>query len=326
MKQPDYITILKKYLKNEATPDEKEVLINWITGLESEHEFEQQSARLWEDAEPDIDAEIETELYNRLQSEIANRQKAHQQHINSMLRLAASILLPLSIGLISFLYLNHHADTEKLFTVSVDCGQKADITLPDGTKVWLNSATTLAYGTNYNETNRRIRLDGEAFFEVAKDKSRPFIVDCEGVEIEALGTSFNVKGYSTDCNVTASLLNGRIRVDNGHMYMILNPGERVEYTKSNNRLIKSGISDFQEITFWRNNILVFDSNSLSDISKTLERMYGINIVFESESLKKLRFSGTIRNTSLQNVLYILSLSHPITYKVENDTVRIDNIK
>ena len=93
--------------------------------------------------------------------------------------------------------------------VAVDYGQKANLTLPDGTKVWLNSATHLSYDAEYNKSDRKIYLDGEAYFEVAKNKDKRFIVCCNDLEIEALGTTFDVKGYGDDLSVTTLLAEGR---------------------------------------------------------------------------------------------------------------------
>lgn len=208
------------------------------------------------------------------------------------------------------------------FMVAVDYGQKANLTLPDGTKVWLNSATHLSYDAEYNKSDRKIYLDGEAYFEVAKNKDKRFIVCCNDLEIEALGTTFDVKGYCDDHSVTTLLAEGSVKVSNKTDVTLLKPGEKVEYHKSKQTFTKSVISDMREIDFWRNNMLIFNSSSLAEIATTLERMYGVKVVFDSEKLKNVLFSGTIRNSSLHNVFYIISLTYPLTYELEGDTVRI----
>ncbi|EXY33642.1 fecR family protein [Bacteroides fragilis str. 3397 T10] len=104
--------------------------------------------------------------------------------------------------------------------VAVDYGQKANLTLPDGTKVWLNSATHLSYDAEYNKSDRKIYLDGEAYFEVAKNKDKRFIVCCNDLEIEALGTIFDVKGYGDDLSVTTLLAEGSVRVSNKREFEI----------------------------------------------------------------------------------------------------------
>ncbi len=112
------------------------------------------------------------------------------------------------------------------FMVAVDYGQKANLTLPDGTKVWLNSATHLSYDAEYNKSDRKIYLDGEAYFEVAKNKDKRFIVCCNDLEIEALGTTFDVKGYCDDHSVTTLLAEGSVKVSNKTDVTLLKPGEK----------------------------------------------------------------------------------------------------
>ena len=165
-------------------------------------------------------------------------------------------------------------------------------------------------------------MDGEAYFEVAKNKDKRFIVCCNDLEIEALGTTFDVKGYCDDHSVTTLLAEGSVKVSNKTDVTLLKPGEKVEYHKNKQTFTKSPISDMREIDFWRNNMLIFNSSSLAEIATTLERMYGVKVVFDSEKLKNVPFSGTIRNSSLHNVFYIISLTYPLTYELEGDTVRI----
>ena len=157
---------------------------------------------------------------------------------------------------------------------------------------------------------------------MAKNKDKRFIVCCNDLEIEALGTTFDVKGYGDDLSVTTLLAEGSVRVSNKTNATLLKPGEKVEYHKNKQTFTKSPISDLREIDFWRNNMLIFNSASLAEIATTLERMYGVKVVFDSEKLKNVPFSGTIRNSSLHNVFYIISLTYPLTYKLEGDTVKI----
>ena len=137
-----------------------------------------------------------------------------------------------------------------------------------------------------------------------------------------MGTTFDVKGYGDDLSVTTLLAEGSVRVSNKANTTLLKPGEKVEYHKNKQTFTKSPISDLREIDFWRNNMLIFNSAPLAEIATTLERMYGVKVVFDSEKLKNVPFSGTIRNSSLHNVFYIISLTYPLTYKLEGDTVKI----
>lgn len=281
---------------------------------------------MWKEAAVEIDKTVEEEMWNHLQRnldepKILSPKKRRWQPI--IYKVAATILLPVCLGLATYFGVEHmNKVSQDPFMVAVDYGQKANLTLPDGTKVWLNSATHLSYDAEYNKSDRKIYLDGEAYFEVAKNKDKRFIVCCNDLEIEALGTTFDVKGYCDDHSVTTLLAEGSVKVSNKTDVTLLKPGEKVEYHKNKQTFTKSPISDMREIDFWRNNMLIFNSSSLAEIATTLERMYGVKVVFDSEKLKNVLFSGTIRNSSLHNVFYIISLTYPLTYELEGDTVRI----
>ena len=229
---------------------------------------------------------------------------------------AAVILLCLSVGTV-YLYMQ----PTSLQTVST-MAETRNVILPDGSSVLLNRHSSLSYPKRFKSDNREVQLTGEAYFEVAKNKDKRFIVCCNDLEIEALGTTFDVKGYGDDLSVTTLLAEGSVRVSNKTNATLLKPGEKVEYHKNKQTFTKSPISDLREIDFWRNNMLIFNSASLAEIATTLERMYGVKVVFDSEKLKNVPFSGTIRNSSLHNVFYIISLTYPLTYKLEGDTVKI----
>ena len=232
---------------------------------------------------------------------------------------AAIVLLAMSVEF--FVVKRLSADTTTWLVTAEN--SKGRFMLPDGSVVWLNADSRLAYSDRFTASgSRAVRLEGEAYFEVAKNKDKRFIVCCNDLEIEALGTTFDVKGYCDDHSVTTLLAEGSVKVSNKTDVTLLKPGEKVEYHKNKQTFTKSPISDMREIDFWRNNMLIFNSSSLAEIATTLERMYGVKVVFDSEKLKNVPFSGTIRNSSLHNVFYIISLTYPLTYELEGDTVRI----
>ena len=326
MEQHDYIVLLEKFFKKEASSEERRILIEWIRKPGIRNEFNLLCEQMWKEAAVEIDKTVEEEMWNHLQRnldepKILSPKKRRWQPI--IYKVAATILLPVCLGLATYFGVEHmNKVSQDPFMVAVDYGQKANLTLPDGTKVWLNSATHLSYDAEYNKSDRKIYLDGEAYFEVAKNKDKRFIVCCNDLEIEALGTTFDVKGYCDDHSVTTLLAEGSVKVSNKTDVTLLKSGEKVEYHKSKQTFTKSVISDMREIDFWRNNMLIFNSSSLAEIATTLERMYGVKVVFDSEKLKNVLFSGTIRNSSLHNVFYIISLTYPLTYELEGDTVRI----
>ena len=256
------------------------------------------------------------------------RKKIDDQSRQKRLRLIRFIATPIAaaIAFLVLFFATTHLNTregkvQQFYTYITD-KNKSHFTLDDGTKIILNRNSRFTYSDAYGTDQRKVNLEGEAYFEVAKNKEKRFIVCCNDLEIEALGTTFDVKGYRDDHSVTTLLAEGSVRVSNKTDATLLKPGEKVEYHKNKQTFTKSAISDMREIDFWRNNMLIFNSSSLAEIATTLERMYGVKVVFDSEKLKNVLFSGTIRNSSLHNVFYIISLTYPLTYELEGDTVRI----
>ena len=228
MEQHDYIVLLEKFFKKEASSEERRILIEWIRKPGIRDEFNSLCEQMWKEAAVEIDKTVEEEMWNHLQRnldepKILYPKKRRWQPI--IYKVAATILLPVCLGLATYFGVGHiNKVSQDPFMVAVDYGQKANLTLPDGTKVWLNSATHLSYDAEYNKSDRKIYLDGEAYFEVAKNKDKRFIVCCNDLEIEALGTTFDVKGYGDDLSVTTLLAEGSVRVSNKTNTTLLKPG------------------------------------------------------------------------------------------------------
>lgn len=239
------------------------------------------------------------------------------------MRIAASILVPvLCLGLGYFYYENKQEQNNDTTTVQVEIGQKAKIILPDGTSAWLNSASLLTYDDSYNKKERVVYLEGEAYFDVHKDKDRAFVVKANDVSIEALGTCFNVKAYPDDNYVAATLIEGSIRVNSPFQSEILTPSEKLVFTKNEKLFYRSILSDAEKNYSWINNKLAFEQERLEDITRTLERMYNVRVIFASEELKNIRFSGTIKNNNLESVLQLITFVSPVRYALENDSTVI----
>ena len=292
--------------------------------LATHERFENYSDDLWAKDEHDVNPEIVQHIWKDIEHNIAkaSQEKQHRRLL-TIYRIAAAVLLPLTVALsawfISDMCNDRHRANE-VCEVVVDRGQKASLTLPDGTKVWMNSSSRLKYNNNYNQEKRDIELEGEAYFEVAPNPDKAFTVHCGDLNIEALGTAFNVKGYQDDDDVTVSLLEGKVRIYNDDYGTCLTPNQSLCYDRPGMRFTKTDIRDSREVDFWRRNILYFRSATLAEMAKTLERMYGVTIRFEDEELKQVTFSGSIRNNSLTNVFHIISLTYPLSYQMEKDTI------
>jgi len=317
----EIIQLIEKFFRKQASDEEVVRLKELFSQTEAETMLSDYYEEKWEQANFNSEKEMEERIWTKLLEQIQPiAEPAIQPLWRKYLRIVASILIPVfCVGLGYFLAENKLTQATNKTTVQVEVGQKANVQLPDGTKVWLNSSGLLTYDNTYNQKERIVYLQGEAYFEVNEDKSRPFIVKATDISIEALGTKFNVKAYPDDNYVMATLLEGCIRFNSPSQSEMMNPNDKLKFTKNDGKITMDSISEADRNVSWVTGQLAFDRERLEDIAKILERMYSIRIRFASENLKDIRFSGTLKNNNLENVLQLITFVSPIRYSLENDS-------
>jgi len=199
-------------------------------------------------------------------------------------------------------------------------GNRASIVLPDGTKVSLNSGTDLEYDVKAGARRYVNLLRGEAFFEVAKDKSHPFRVSTGDMNIQVLGTTFNVK--AGDSQIEASLFTGKIQIDGEKIAqaVTLNPGEKAVYTKKDHKIVVGSNATEYEMR-WKDGYLVFESTPLKDVLARIGEWYGVKIRYTGHKYSHDLLSGTFHNEPLQSVLKTLSMQYGFKYQmIENEII------
>lgn len=327
MEEPVNISLLDRFIRRDTTAEEEKHLLEWFRAEGSRKEIFAYYRVRWEEAaHRTMSAQQQVEIFHRLKRRIKETQNISNTRKFSLypwMKYAAVALLCLALGGgIAFSLSNANRRAVKEFIVKADKGQRASLTLPDGTNVWLNSHTELIYSSLYGSEERTVRLNGEAYFEIAPDTENPFIVKTDQMDIEALGTSFNVKAYTRDRDITTTLLTGKVKASTTDGEVVLTPGQYASFDR-NQQTLTSGIADNALYAcMWRENELAFNSHTLEDIAHILDRMYNVQIEFSSESIKKHRFSGVIKNNSLDNVIEIISLTAPIIYRSTGDTIII----
>jgi len=320
----ELIQLIEKFFRKQISDEEVIRLKELFSQTDTENRLSDYYEEKWEQADFIPEKEVEERIRTKLQEQIqAEPEPVKRPFWRKYLRIAASILIPLfCVGLGYYFSENKLNHVENKTTVQVEIGQKANVRLPDGTNVWLNSAGLLTYDNTYNREKRVVYLQGEAYFEVNKDKTRPFIVKANDISVEALGTTFDVKAYPDDNYVTAILLEGSIRISSPSQSEVLKPNEKLTIAKNTGQFAKSALLDADKNVSWINNQLAFEQERLEDIAKTLERMYNVQIRFASENLKDIRFSGTIKNNNLENVLQLVTFVSPVRYSLENNATII----
>ena len=242
-------------------------------------------------------------------------------------RVAAAVLIPLTIGLSAYYY----ADNKKLndfiassTSIDVASSEKAQMTLPDGSTIFLNAATTITYPSDFGLKERSVSLVGEAYFEVSKDDKTPFYVNTDLVQIRVLGTEFNVNAYSNSNIIETSLVEGSIELttkDDKSQSIILSPNEKATYYKEHGILSIFKTTNHFE-TAWLRGELVFRSVKFSDIMNKLEQRYGVEIEQIGNDYNKNLFTGSFKEDYIDGVLKILQLHYNFTYTKYGDKISI----
>lgn len=215
---------------------------------------------------------------------------------------------------------------DKIFynTISTPKGGEYQVTLSDGTKVWLNAASSIRFPTAFRGADRQVQITGEVYFEVAHNKTQPFRVAAGKSTIEVLGTHFNVNAYEDEMQVRTSLLEGAVKVypvdDLDHQQVkILKPGQQARMNKSGRRISVVNDFDTEEVIAWKNGLFVFKSEDLRSIMRQIARWYDVDVQYRGNG--DLQFTGQItRNNNVSKVLEMLELTGEVKFKVQDKQV------
>lgn len=214
--------------------------------------------------------------------------------------------------------------TDRKNRLVIPKGKTYELKLSDGTHVWLNSESELIYPTNFTGNTREVILRGEAFFDVAKDASKPFIVANNQMKIKVLGTSFNVSGYAVDKQQNVTLVSGSVQVqmDNSSAFRI-SPSEQFSYDKEK-QTTSIRVVNTELYTAWTEGKYIFKDARLEDILSKLQRWYDFEITYLQEELKNRRFSIVInREDNLKNVLEIISFTSNVKLVQESNIIKVE---
>ncbi|MCK9412888.1 MAG: FecR domain-containing protein [Prolixibacteraceae bacterium] len=322
-------SIIQKYLLGRTSEEEELQLYLWMK------ETPDNEKRLF--AEKDIwdlygfhfdrkSYEVASEL-ELLKSRIESSKIRSGHSFMRVLKLAAMFLVVFGLGWASrYIHLNkeEHLAEVTMQDVYVPKGQVNQLFLADGTRIWINSETRLTIPSVFAPNERIVKLNGEAFFEVAKDKKRPFRVEVNGQQIEVLGTSFNVRAYNNSNEIETTLASGQIRLLTGGQTTLLKPGEQGLFDRKSNKLTIDTV-DPESFISWKDGRYEFHNKDLIEVFKVVERWYDVDITADETQFKGMHFSGVIkRNKDVKHFLEMLNKSISIRYVIDTDKVRIEN--
>lgn len=316
--------LLIRFLTHTSTPEDIRQIDQWITSNEANASWLFEMERIWslkDELRFSDKKEIE-EAYNRFTLSLGkNKNTTPHFYLYSILKYTVAILI---IGLLGLnLYKMEQSLPSGENVVEVPRGQRASLTLSDGTKVWLNSQSKLTYPNHFSTKKRDLRLEGEAFFEVARDEHIPFIVHSPLLVVKVLGTKFNVKAYSNEKSIV-TLAEGKVEVEtNDHRSkLILKPNEQVSYSKDVGMVLEKNINT-NMVKSWLKGEGAFIQQRLDDIISELERRFNVKISLTEPSLGSEVFTCRFKDTAtIEQVLFLLKETRRLDYTFEGEHIRI----
>ncbi len=360
--EPKIEQLFIQYLQKTISQRDEKLLIEWMKkNPDSKKEFSE-IKQLWNisEAVANLNDTVVKNEWERLKRKVSYSHR-HRQPINRFVywlpRFAAVFILGAVLSVaITYSILNSNSHNLAYYEIKSPAGAKSEVTLPDGTTIWLNASSSLKYSSRYGIKNREIFLEGEALFKVAHDKSKVFVVQTSDLKIKAYGTVFNVKSYADENTVETTLIEGSIGVTRARFSnkktdeVMLKPNQQVVYYKpakhigtsvSKNKktdaeikseprkkltfMISKGI-DTKPFTAWKDGTLFITSETLKELAIKLERKYNVTIHFTDKKLEKLKFTGVLENETIEQIIDAIGIAANIKYKIDDRDIWFSEIK
>ena len=329
--QESYLRLCVKFFLKEISDEEITQLNEWLNASEDNRNYFNQVSKLWyADQHNRIDVDNAwLKMKNRMGGE------SPKSSVNTIsftkkrfyaLAGAALFLILISLPIVFYtLKTNGAFRDEVLFEVSAPKGEKAAITLVDGTKVWLNSGSILKYSSAFDLKHRIVFLEGEGYFEVTKDKSNNFTVVCGKTEVIVYGTVFNISNYQEDGFIQLTLVSGKLgfNYSESEELAILSPSEQLTYSRKTEAVTIETI-DTELYTVWKENLLKFDNAPFLDVMKKMERWYDVEITLDDKVQNLENYTMTLKTESLKEILEMIKLTTAIDYTIDKENIYIYN--
>ncbi|MBB3188488.1 FecR family protein [Microbacter margulisiae] len=321
--------LIIKFFDEECTAEEIQSLVAWRQASSNNETIFQELLHTWNHDHGNKDKDVipaKARVWSMVQSHIDAENEIFpsypKQTLAQVAVVAASIALVAGL-FISFLLFFHMPATVTYANVETPPGQKSHMTLPDGTKVWLNSGSKIVYASDYNKKMRIIKLVGEAYFDVVHNPKCPFVVETGFVNVKDIGTAFDVEAYPNDSIINVSLVRGEARVVSAidqSQIALLHPNQMVSINKAN---LFSKLTNCNAVdqSIWIRNQIRFNGTTPDEMFNQLSRWYGVNIEVADAS-PQMRYWLTLKTESLTETLALINKISPITYTINGEEVHV----
>ncbi|HBL77679.1 MAG: hypothetical protein A2W90_02780 [Bacteroidetes bacterium GWF2_42_66] len=315
--------LIIRFFSEKINNDERKIVEDWINESPENKKFFNDLREIWlaSGANQNADSYHLEEAIEKFKRQIRGRKGSRIVRLRtSALKYAAIFALILALP-VSF-YFGSRINTSNNLQTTISCenGDRTNITLPDGSQVWLNSGSQLIFDNNFKKGVRQTYLKGEAYFSVKKDSKNPFVVNASDINVEVLGTEFNLKAYSDEKNISATLVSGSLKVSSETQQTVIKPGQKLVFSKENKKMGLTELSDLSPEVEWKNGRFVFVNESLAEMEQRLERWFDVEIKFADEQVKQRRFSGTIDRESILEVIAYFGYSPFVGYRIDGNVI------
>lgn len=314
--QDEAYNLMVKKLASEISSEENLQLEEWLAASGANLKTYIDLKQIWnsverEDLEIDIDA-----AWARVNKRTAT--KIFRINTAFALKIAAAFIAVALLGILAY-----HQLTGTETSVSTAANEIKQITLPDGSQVWLHEYSSLTYKNNLEGSKREVELQGLAFFDVKRDEQHAFVIETPKGSVEVLGTSFEVSAYKNDSMERVTVSTGKVKFANTETgkHVLLTRDMQGELSKSGYERVKD--VDAASLVSWQSSKLVFNNESMEQVAEKLERYYHIQVKFKTEAVKLCRFTGTFEKATLNEVLDVIGKALQLTYVKESNRVTIN---
>lgn len=361
----DFNQLILKCIEGSASESEMQQVWAWVELNNENKKYYEHLRDIWISAsvtKPLADQQLENKWQNfksknNFVAEKQGESAEPKTFLLRFIRVAAIAIVIFALGAVmGKYYLNDSVpvQSQEFYIVEAPRGAKSFVTLADGTKIWLNAGSRISYQRNYNQENRNIFLEGEAYFEVAKNKEIPFYVYSSGIVVKAIGTAFNVKAYPEEGIVETTLVEGSVSIEStgktgAKEKILMQPKQKASFYKVSKEVvvenqdneikgneiiapipIKAKIErielkkeiDTELYTSWKDKRWVFEKQRFEDLAVILERIYDIKVIYKDDELKNYRLSGSLQEENLEQVLQAIQFTIPLDYSINHNEVTI----
>jgi ferric-dicitrate binding protein FerR (iron transport regulator) len=319
--------LLIRLFSGEATIDEKRTINDWLDQSAENKKLYADLQDIWlsSGARTNADNYHLEEAIQKFRNHIGKTRITQVRKINftHLLKYAAVVILVLGLPFSYYIGTRSTLADNSLTTISCAYGDKSSIVLPDSSHVWLNSGSKLTFNSNFRH-GRKVTLEGEAFFEVTKDKVHPFRVKTNDVDVEVLGTKFNLKAYPEEKSVSTTLVEGSVKISSNYQEEMIKPDQKMTFDKESKQMTVQNLTDTSSETDWKDGRFAFRNETLAELKPKLERWFDVDIVFVDEQVKSRRFTGVLGRESILEAVSYFDRSNYVSCSIQGNKIIINS--